>query len=126
MEKYLLNVNNPAKFQLLKFIMRNHLLPVTYNRFEKENIYDMVCSLCDLHVVGDEAHYLFKCSYFDSERKQMMPLDLQEMYCTNPTVAIQSFVSLEEKYHIMIAKFVRIIMLFFKNAKDQKKNIIVD
>jgi hypothetical protein len=34
---------------------------------------DRICDLCDLEHTGDEFHYLFECTYFERERKQLLP-----------------------------------------------------
>ena len=58
-EKYMLDIRHSAKSNLSKFIMRNNHLPVTYNRFYKENTYDDICPLCKSREIGNEIHYLF-------------------------------------------------------------------
>ena len=122
-ENYLLTLNNPLKFDLLKFIMRNHFLPVTYNRFENENVYESVCPLCDLHVVGDETHYLFKCKYFECDRTSLIPLNLQQVYDRDPMLAIQSLVLGDDNEIKKNCQFVKKVMLHFKNTKNQRKKI---
>ena len=120
-EKYFLDTSNPLKHQLLKFMMRNHLLPVTYNRFEKENVYEMICPLCDSYVVGDEAHYLFVCKYFDKERKELLPKEIRERHVNDPHIAIQSLLTGNTLDMKKISKFVGIIMKFFENEKKYKR-----
>ena len=41
-----------------------------------------VCVLCSQNDIGDEYHYLFKCDYFNDERKMYIPFvdDFQQNY----------------------------------------------
>jgi hypothetical protein len=38
-----------------------------------QSLDDRICDLCDLEHIGDEFHYLFECTYFERERKQLLP-----------------------------------------------------
>ena len=54
--------------------MRNHYLPVTIDRFNKNDSAnnDKICTLCSLQELGDENHYLFRCSYFNASRRKFL------------------------------------------------------
>ena len=60
-EKYLLSSNNRDRISLTKFRCSNSKLPV-YNHIY---MYDSdLCTLCNLHLRGDEFHYVMVCPYF--------------------------------------------------------------
>ena len=57
-----------------RFICRNHQLPIAKIRFQDHAVdpssHDRAarCHLCNLGDVGDEFHYLLKCTHFENER----------------------------------------------------------
>ena len=58
MEDYLVQLEDEAKYIIEKFRTRMHHLPVTNNRFIRDNAKDSTCPLCNRGEVGDEFHYL--------------------------------------------------------------------
>ena len=94
--------------------MRNHHLPVTYNRFEKENVYDSLCPLCSSRDLGDESHYLFKCKHFTEDRRKFIPMEILEECKSNYSLALKQILDISTDKLIDIARFVKIIMNFFQ------------
>ena len=97
-------------FYLLKFIMRNHYLPVTFDRFNKNDAADSdkICTLCNLQELGDESHYLFKCSYFHASRRKFLP----NVSSTNCDVSCLSNMNQDELKSL--SYFVKGIINYFK------------
>ena len=55
---------------LIKFRTSNHSLPIETGRWENVPFDDRKCQLCHKNELGDEFHYLFCCTYFETERKR--------------------------------------------------------
>ena len=126
MEEYLTLLDMADKYIITTFRTRTHHLLVTNRRFHRsdENI---TCPLCPTGEVGDEPHYLFKCRFFEKDRKKFIPQSLLEL----PTeIAMYKLFDSEKESLIKTAKFAKIIMSKFKfNRMDKiqtpaKKKII--
>ena len=50
-----------------------HRLLIEYGSFFKLDRAKNTCKLCKTGDLGDEFHYLFKCSYFNTQRKKPIP-----------------------------------------------------
>ena len=72
-EDYLVQLDDDAKYTIAKFRTRSHHLPVTNNRFQSNNAEDTTCPLCQNGEIGDEFHYLLKCTYFNESRNKFLP-----------------------------------------------------
>ena len=53
-------------------MLNNHINLFSSDKFSKFLFIDL-CNLCEL---GDEFHYLFKCTFFSDERKTLLPKDV--------------------------------------------------
>ena len=71
LEEYLKTL--PRKFYLpiCKFRTNNHKLPVETGRWENIPLNDRKCTFCTRDI-GDEFHYLFRCSHFSTERSTFL------------------------------------------------------
>ena len=108
-EDFMLNLDYVHRLRLSKFISRVHNLPVTSNRFAfKENDPLTLCPLCDINCIGDESHYLFKCSYFDSVRKNYLPDKLLNVR-NDMSSLWKILLNLDTKSLVKVSKFVKII-----------------
>ena len=69
---------------ILKFRTSNHKFPIELGRYTNRRVpyCDRKCTLCTTNDLGDEFHYLLKCPFFNSKRKQYIP----RYYYTNPNV----------------------------------------
>ena len=78
LEKYLLNLNKPEQINLCKFRCRDTKLPVVVLGYSFQNIAysDRLCTLCNLNEVGDEYHYIMKCSFFQNSRERYINNDI--------------------------------------------------
>jgi hypothetical protein len=61
---------------LCSFRCLNHRLPIERGRFWGVERDDRICDICTSNAKGDEYHYLFECSFFNNERKSLLPHNL--------------------------------------------------
>ena len=100
--------------------MRKLYLPVTYNCFLEHNNFDDTCPVCTSGDVGNETHYLFKCTFFKQERLKYLSNDtIKECSAGYPGTLIHLFESSNDDL-IRISSFVRIIMKYFKQYKKHQ------
>ena len=71
-EQYLSNLDSVLAHSLLKYRTSNHSLPVETGRHFNVQYNERICLLCK-DDVGDEYHYLLKCSALDELRNKMLP-----------------------------------------------------
>ena len=117
-ELYLQNLDQNDRVNLCKFRCRNHFLPITKNRFKEVDRKDLLCMLCSSQEIGDEFHYLLKCPFFNSFRKDLIGVTTVR----NANVFTISKIMNCKKISMQrnLAKFVNIIMNHFA---DQTPNI---
>ena len=110
---YLLNLPSQYMFSLCKFKCANHKLPIVTGRYEGTPIDDRICPLCDTNEIGDEFHYLYKCSYFTDLRSRC----LKRRYYTRPNMekTEQLFNVTNKKEVLNLAKLIYQIIQHFKN-----------
>ena len=79
---------------------------------------DRTCTLCNQSDIGDEFHYLLKCTHFETERRNFLPalhrnninvLCFQRIMCENDCIRL-----------ISISKFISIV---FKTLRNPPGNI---
>ena len=80
-ESYLNNVPFKLRKYLTKFRCRSTQIPVEAGIFIGVERDHRLCTLCPLHVLGDEFHYIFQCTYFSVERN----LYISQQYSNNPS-----------------------------------------
>jgi hypothetical protein len=103
-EKYIWSLNYKERSDLAKFRCGYYKLPVYQN--VSSNV--VTCSLCSQVDVGDEFHYLFKCSALS----QFRTLYLKKYYFLRPNTLKmhQLFNTTSKKQLSNLAKFVNVIM----------------
>jgi hypothetical protein len=103
-------LNEYLRISLTHFRCRNHKLPISQNRYN-DNIPN-VCTLCNANEVGDEFHYIFKCTNFIDERKKY----IKKYYYNRPNTLKFSelFNTSKLKELSNIAQFVKLIMSKFQ------------
>ena len=57
-------------------------LPIETGRWKNISRENKICNLCDIGDLGDEFHFLFKCSHFNISRKQY----LQTKFTNRPDI----------------------------------------
>jgi hypothetical protein len=63
------NILNEKDFLIFcKFRAVNHRLPIECGKWKNLERENRMCNLCNSDI-GDEFHYILKCSFFENERK---------------------------------------------------------
>ena len=63
-------------------------MPIEQGRFWGVDRDDRICDIYNLNNIGDEFHYLFECTFFENERKKLLPFDVLK----NPNTKILWFI----------------------------------
>ena len=120
MEKYLVLLNDHHKYIISNFRMRVHNLPITRNRFSRDNMFDVVCKLCDSGDIGDEIHYLFHCHFFQNDRSMLFSKDMIDNSLLFKFCRWQLVFKEEPAYLGRCAKFLKIIMSKFEYRRKSR------
>ena len=106
LETYLLNLPYDLRRALCNFKCLNHRLPIERGHFGGVERDDRVCDIWDTGSLGDEYHYLFQCTFFNNERKKLLPHNLT---IKPNTGKFQTLFNSEDVYY-NLAKFCKIIL----------------
>ena len=124
-EKFMMNLDYVHRLRISNFIMRVHRLPVTRNRFHfTEDDPQTFCPLCDDNVVGDESHYLFRCSYFENERRRFLPNCITIHDASSMAIKWKQLFDLELKDLVKVSKFIKLIVDHFRDDVSNKSDKI--
>lgn len=106
-ETYLVELPTQLRKILTKFRCRNHSLPVEKMAYRGISREHRICHCCQMNEIGDEYHYIFKCTKFLAERKKY----IDKNYYNNPS---------SDKFHklmngskpqlVKLCKFIQIIL----------------
>ena len=72
-EDYLTTLPTGLMYSFLRFRTLNHKLPVQKGRSNNIPRSERLCTKCNNEDIGDEFHYIMKCSFFSDSRKQLIP-----------------------------------------------------
>lgn len=72
-EPYLFTLPSNLRNSITKFRLSNHKLPVETGRWSNIPLQERTCILCDGNNIGDEIHYILRCTYFTELRKKYIP-----------------------------------------------------
>ena len=98
-------------FALCKFKCANHKLPIVTGRYEGLPVDERICTICYSPDVGDEFHYLYKCTYFNELRIRC----LKRRYYIRPNMEkTEQLFNVKNKELLNLAKFIYQIVLKFK------------
>ncbi|CAC5364541.1 unnamed protein product [Mytilus coruscus] len=81
-EIYLSVLPSDLGMHLCKCRCLDNKLPIGTGRFLKIDRTERHCNLCNANEIGDEFHYLFKCTFFNNVRANFLPSNI----CNNPNV----------------------------------------
>ena len=110
MEKYLLHLPRKSYLSLCKFRTSNHKLPIEVGRWEGVPLNERKCLHCNTDI-GDEFHYLFKCSHFTNERT----LYLKPYFYRRPNILkLRELYSSSNRKTLINLAFVELIMKTFE------------
>ena len=82
LENYLTLLPNKLCKNIMKFRTLNHKLPIEIGKYDGTPRNERKCLKCNLDDIGDEYHYLFKCTFFENIRQTYIP----KKYLTNPNI----------------------------------------
>ena len=110
-EFYLTNLCPRLRINMSKFRCCNNKLPSNDFRFIGNDL-AKICKLCNLKEIGDEYHYLFRCTYFTQERT----LYLKKYFSQRPnTLKMNRLFNTRNKKELRnLARFQTIIIETFK------------
>jgi hypothetical protein len=77
---YLSVLPSDLRMYLCKFRCLSNNLPIETGRFFNIDRSERYCNLCNVNELGDEFHYLFKCTFFSNVRANCLPRNR----CNNP------------------------------------------
>ena len=77
---YLKHLDLKDRINLCKFRCGNSYIPIISGRFYGVDFEDRICSLCNSREIGDEYHYVMKCTFFKNERQKF----IDSTYWKNP------------------------------------------
>ena len=108
LERYFILLPRKLYLQLFRIRTSNHKLPIETGRWEDIEISDRRCATNDIR---DEYHYLFRCPYFEIERK----LYLKPYFIRRPNMLKFGELSKSNDVNILtkLSKFIQIILKLF-------------
>ena len=113
-EKYLLLLDCVDRINMSKFRCRNTKMPVVTLGYTGRNTpyEDRLCSICNLGEIGDEFHFIFKCTAFLTHRDNY----LSQYYTRNPNMIkfAQLFQSTNVNVLKNLATFIGVINKHFR------------
>ena len=68
-EQYIINLNGSLLYTMVRFRKANHKLPIETGRWNNIDLPERKCELSTENDLGDEYHYLLRCSFFKKERR---------------------------------------------------------
>ena len=68
-ENYLTNLSYTSRKVICKWLCRSNYLPISSSRFVIDD--SIICPLCRTDSLEDETHYIYNCSFFESERQKL-------------------------------------------------------
>ena len=68
----MLSLSSKWRKLFTKFRCRNSKLPVVSGIFVNTPKEDRICTHCNCGDIGDEFHYIFKCEFFNEERRKCL------------------------------------------------------
>ena len=114
LEKYLLQLNRHERINLCKFRCRNSKIPIITQGYAYLNIprENRICNICDLDEVGDEYHYIMRCSYFEDNRIK----HINSYFWSNPNLSKFSELFLSNEMEVLsnLSKFITIVLKKFR------------
>ena len=115
LEPYLLILSQNDAINLSKFRCGNHRLPINAGRFARLERHERKCNLCQSNEIGDEAHYLFHCSHFNSARQTLINPEIVRAAQSDVTIALRKLFTTCDKSRLEnTAKLCKIILDNFK------------
>ena len=95
------------RMYLCKLRCHSNNLPIETGRFFNIDRSERHCNLCNANELGDEFHYLFKCTFFNNVRAIFLPRNI----CNNLNVLkLKELMNTSDLFTLTgIAKFCKIV-----------------
>ena len=99
---------------IIRYLTRNHRLPVETGRWKNKPYNERKCNICD--TIGDEYHYLFVCQQFENDRLKYIDEYFRNRPSMNKFIALINSFDKEQlkKFSIFCSK----IMQVFNTAQN--------
>ena len=111
LENYLIKLPPSLWHHLCKFRTGNTRLPIVIGRYDNTEREDRLCSFCNSGI-GDEFHYIFKCSHFNQERASLF--DTSVITSHNPLIMHSLFNSTTLVDMKNLASFTKLVLNSFR------------
>ena len=110
--QYYFRLPKKYMYALAKFGCANSKIPTIVGRYTNKPLEDRTCTMCDSDEIGDEFHYLFKCS----KVKDLRTKHIKKYYYRFPSVIrMYDLFNKENKKQILdLAKFICEVLQVFK------------
>ena len=114
LQNYFIKLPSQYMYAICKFKCANHKLPIVIGRYTGVALDNRICTLCNLSEIGDEFHYLFKCSFFNEDRFKYV----KRYYYSQPNThkMTQLFNATSNKEILNLGKFIYNIIQHFKSG----------
>ena len=108
LESYITALPRRVFIPIIKFRTCNYKLPIETGRWHDVPYNERKCTLCNQNELGDDFHYLMKCSFFETERKAL----LRPYYYSRPNIIkFQDLLNFNSKTILTkLSKFMKVIM----------------
>ena len=111
-EKYIINLDGSLLYTRVRFRTANHKLPIETGRWNNIDLPERKCELCNKNDLGDEYHYLLRCSFFVSERRTYID---PYFYTSSNILKFKELLQISDHEKLVrLGKFMRLIMLKFQ------------
>ena len=121
--KYLTDLCFYDRRLLCKWRCRSNFLPISSSRFTISD--DILCPLCKGEHIGDEIHYLTKCTFFANERSKYL-LQISTHYVLEPILDIFRKENPNPDHLRNIISFIKIVMFIFDNKSKWDKEMVFE
>ena len=78
LEKYIINLNGSLFYSMIRFRTASHKLLIETVRWHYTDLSERKCELCTENDLGDEYHYLLRCTFF--KKKKNAPILIHILY----------------------------------------------
>ena len=113
LESYVTALPRRVFIPIIKFRTCNYKLPIETGRWHDVPYNERKCTLCNHNELADDFHYLMRCSFFETERKEL----LRPYYYSRPNIIkFQDLLNCNSKTILTkLSKFMKVIMNKFSS-----------
>ena len=109
LESYITALPRRVFIPIIKFRTCKYKLPIETGRWHDVPYNERKCTLCNQNELGDDFHYLMKCSFFETKRKAL----LRPIYYNRPyIIKFQDLLNCNRKTILTkLSKFMKVIIM---------------